>query len=341
MKTFRISVIVAAAAISLGATSARADSSNFFDGVKSAVNSPFDWAIRKLDAVGERRDKEWEAKAPAVDDSHGIGWERGAIFGVTYSTDFTKRGGFTALEAPAGELSIKIDIDRLMKLSPDSDRYAYWLATSQPFDVLVEAFRDAPAGADVDKEGLNTLDSISRGARSAEMACGEEMRNRENRDRGYVYQTFPCERYELRLRKSLMKEDPLLALTTLSQALSGTDQRLNAIGVTFTNGKKRIGVAYAVLAQARYTAQFGRLSNNIGRIANLRNVNPALGLRLANTAVINSGRQPIAHFSWTSEGPQALTVSESAAVFGAVVPNGKQKLAEEVQQALRDARIDL
>lgn len=341
MNIFRFSVIALASAISLGATSARADSSNFFDGVKSAVNSPFDWAIRKLDAVGERRDKEWEAKAPAVDDSHGVGWQRGAFFGVTYSTDFTNRGGFTTIEDPTDNKSLQIDLDRLMKLSPDSDRYAYWLATSQPFDALVEAFRGAPPSADVDQGGLQKLDEMSMTAGSAWRACSEEMRARENRDPGFVYQSYPCERYELRLRQKLAKEDAVMALATLSKALSATDQRLNAIGMNFTNGKKRIGVAYAVVAQAKYAAQFGRLSNNIGNIANLRNVNPALGLRLANKAVIDSGRKPIAYFSSTGEGPQALTVSESAAIFGTVVPDGKQKLAEEVQKALRDARIDL
>lgn len=299
----------------------------------------------------KKEDVEWKKAAPAVDENQGIGWQRGRIFGVDRSTDFTARGDFAALESKPSGRELSLDLGRLMKLDGDSDKYAYWLATSFSFDELVDAYKRSAenkgsdvTNGDVDQGALNNLEAIRRTAMAPWVSCANELSNRENMNPGFVSQTFACERHELRVRQQLKRDaaNGPKVMATMSYMLItapvGTGNRSPSIPTAykFTNGKKRIGLAWGTLAQANYVAINGQQSDNIGHILRMPQ-RPDLATYLAVKALDESGRPTL--YRWPYSDPLPTTAAEDVAIATVAIKDGKQQIAQGMQKFFQEQRI--
>lgn len=303
------------------------------------------------------------AEPPAVSNAHGIGWTRGAIIGVTMSTDFAWSGSFTALEKPAGT-DVSIDLARLTAFGADSDRYAYWLSTNVPFADLVDAWKSLYAAGQAEKPSTGPL-RIAVPARYSPMGgaaiaqeqaltsmaasdCVAEMQARKNKDPGVLYKSYACEQHELRVRQMLTAENPARAMALMAGVLAnlasgaqdGNDSNFSLPGrESFSGGKRRIAVAYAVIAQAGYVAADGS-----SEAADNRLMRETIGLqqRLAQEARASEGSEfdkailQLRKFNRIGSGNAVLSFAEMAAVYTQAITGGKQKLANEVRQALRE-----
>jgi len=303
------------------------------------------------------------AGPPPASNEHGIGWKRGAIIGVTMSTDFAWSGSFTALEKPAGT-DVSIDLARLTAFGADSDRYAYWLATNVPFADLVSAWKSLYAAGQAERPTAGPL-RIDVPARYSPMGgaaiaqeqaltsmaaseCVAEMQARKNKDPQVLYKSYACEQHELRVRQLLTGENPARAMELMggvlanlaSSARSGNDSNFALPGhESFSRGKRRIAVAYSVIAQAGYVAAGGS-----SEAADNRLMRETIGLpqRLAQEAQASEGSDfdkailRLRRFSNVGAGNAALSPAEMAAVYTQAITDGKQKLANEVRQAIRE-----
>lgn len=300
---------------------------------------------------------------PAVSNEHGIGWQRGAVFGVTMSTDFAWTGSFTALEKPAGA-DASIDLARLTAFGADSDRYAYWLATNVPFVDLVSAWKSLYAAGQAERPTAGPLridvparySPLGGAAIAQEQAmtsiaasdCVAEMQARKNKDPQVLYRSYACEQHELRVRQLLAGENPVRAMELMggvlanlaSSARNGNDSNFALPGhESFSRGKRRIAVAYVVIAQAGYVAAGGG-----SEAADNRLMRETTGLpqRLAQEAQVSEGSEfdkailRLRKFNNIGSGNAALSPAEMAAVYTQAITGGKQKLANEVRQAIRE-----
>lgn len=300
---------------------------------------------------------------PAVNNDHGIGWTRGAVFGVTMSTDFAWSGSFTALERPSNGAEVSIDLARLIVFGADSDRYAYWLATNTSFGDLVAAWKliyssgqaekptDGPLHINVPPRysayGGAAIDPQQVLTSMAAQDCSAEMHARKEKDQQVLYKSYACEQHELRVRQLLTGENPARALVLMGDVLSnlassaqnGNDSNFSLPGhQSFSRGKRRIAVAYRVIAQAGYVAATGKtneLADNqlMYEAARLRS-------RLAQEAKASEGGGfdkailQLRKFNRIGNSNEALSYAEMAAIYTQAITGGKQKLASEVRQAI-------
>lgn len=304
------------------------------------------------------------AEPPPVSNEHGIGWKRGAVFGVTMSTDFAWSGSFTALEKPAGA-EVSIDLARLTTFSADSDRYAYWMSTNTSFGDLVSAWKalyltgqaepptDGPLRIDVpvrySQIGGGAIVQQQALTSMAASDCVAEMHARKNKDPQVLYKSYACEQHELRVRQLLSGENPVRAMVLMSGALAnlasssrnGNDSNFALPGhESFSRGKRRIAVAYAVIAQAGYVAATGK--TNEFADGRLMFEAGSLARRLAQEAKASEGNGfdkailQLRKFNSVGSGNAALSFAEQAAIYTQAIGGGRQKLADEVGQAIRE-----
>ena len=303
---------------------------------------------------------------PPVNNEHGIGWTRGAVFGVTMSTDFAWSGSFTALERPSSGTEVSIDLARLTAFGADSDHYAYWLATNTSFAALVSAWKSLYAAGQAEKPtdgplrievpgrfsayGGAAIDPQQVLTSMAASDCVAEMHARKNKDPQVLYKSYACEQHELRARRMLTGENPTRALALMGDVLthlasSGTHNgNYSDYGLpgheSFSRGKRRIAVAYRVIAQAGYVAATGKTNE----LADSRLMYEASNLarRLAQEAKASEGGEfdkailQLRKFNSLGSGNAALSFAEQAAIYTQAIGDGRQKLADEDRKAIRE-----
>lgn len=207
--------------------------------------------------------------APSVDDQRGIGVDDGAVMGVAISASYAMdKGGFAKLGLPASAAA-EIDLDRVLKLNGDSDRYVYWLATSHSFVDLIAGMKAAGVDrvqltreADPDTRLLvGTSPTVP--FRSCVTAASLSLKDYS--EVPYSTRYWYCTGSERAWRQSLVArraglDGALLvgwALTDLDGAVRG-DDLLIATKVAFS--KRRVGIAWLVVVQAAYAARYGEPS---------------------------------------------------------------------------------